>query len=147
MYSYKYPRPAVTSDALVFRINDEKAEVLLIKRGHPPYEEMWACPGGFMDMDETPKEAAIRELHEETSLTDVELFQFQAYGDVNRDPRHRTIAIAYTGFLTNNNVQINGGDDASDARWFDIANLPPLAFDHELIVADAIAFAKTKGWI
>lgn len=147
MYTYKYPRPAVTADALVFRKNVETIEVLLIKRGHPPFEGMWASPGGFMDMDETPKEAAVRELHEETSLKDVELFQFHTYGDVNRDPRHRTIAIAYTGFLTNNNVQINGGDDAYDARWFDITNLPPLAFDHDLIVADSITFAKTKGWI
>jgi 8-oxo-dGTP diphosphatase len=108
---------------------------------------MWACPGGFIDMDETPKEAAIRELKEETSLSDVELFQFHTYGAVNRDPRHRTIAIAYAGFLTNNNARINGGDDAADAQWFNIHNLPALAFDHDLIVADAIAFAKAKAWI
>lgn len=147
MYTYKYPRPAVTTDALVFRKNNEKAEVLLIRRGHPPFEGMWACPGGFIDMDETPKEAAIRELKEETSLSDVDLFQFHTYGDVNRDPRHRTIAIAYAGFLTNNNAQVNGGDDAADAQWFNIQKLPALAFDHDLIVADAIAFAKAKAWI
>ena len=147
MHSYKYPRPAVTADALVFRINAGSAEVLLIKRGHPPFEGMWASPGGFINMDETPEEAAIRELLEETNLSDVELFQFHTYGAVNRDPRHRTIAIAYAGFLKNNNVQINGGDDAADAQWFNIHNLPELAFDHDLIVADAIAFAKAKAWI
>lgn len=87
MYSYKYPRPAVTVDALVFRKNDGNSEVLLIRRGHPPYEGMWASPGGFMDMDETPKEAAVRELHEETSIKDVELVQFHTYGAVNRDPK------------------------------------------------------------
>lgn len=147
MYSYKYPRPAVTVDALVFRKNNGNSEVLLIRRGHPPYEGMWASPGGFMDMDETPKEAAVRELHEETSIKDVELVQFHTYGAVNRDPRHRSIAVAYAGFLKHNNVQINGGDDAADARWFNIQDLPELAFDHDLIVADAIAFAKTKAWI
>ena len=147
MYTYNYPRPAVTVDALGFRKNAGKAEVLLIKRGHSPFEGMWACPGGFMDMEETPEEAAIRELHEETGLRDVDLFQFHTYGAVNRDPRHRTVAIAYAGFLSDNNAEINGGDDASDAQWFSIHNLPALAFDHDLIVADAIAFGKIKSWI
>ena len=147
MYSYKYPRPTVTADALIFRKNNKNVEILLIKRSNPPFEGMWASPGGFMDMDETPEEAAIRELHEETNLSNVELYQFHAYGAVDRDPRHRTIAIAYAGFLTNNNTEINGGDDAADAQWFNIHNLPELAFDHDLIVADAIAFAKAKAWI
>ena len=147
MYTYKYPRPAVTVDALVFRKNAIKAEVLLIQRGHPPFEGMWASPGGFVEMEETPEAAAIRELNEETSLSNVDLFQFHTYGAVNRDPRHRTIAIAYAGFLSDNDVEINGGDDAADARWFNITNLPALAFDHDLIVSDAIAFAKTKAWI
>ena len=147
MYTYKYPRPAVTADALVFRKISGNVEVLLIKRGHPPYEGMWASPGGFVEMEETPEKAAVRELHEETNLSDVELFQFHTYGAVNRDPRHRTIAIAYAGFLTINDAEINGGDDAADAKWFDITKLPALAFDHDLIVADAIAFAKTKAWI
>ena len=147
MYTYKYPRPAVTADALVFRKNSENVEVLLIKRGHPPFEGMWASPGGFIEMEESPEDAAVRELHEETNLNDVELFQFHTYGALNRDPRHRTIAIAYAGFLKNNNTEIKGGDDAADARWFNITNLPALAFDHDLIVSDAIAFAKTKGWI
>lgn len=146
MYTYKYPRPAVTADALVFRNIAGTTEVLLIRRGHPPFEGMWASPGGFIEMEEPPEVAAIRELQEETGLRGVELFQFHTYGDVNRDPRHRTIAIAYAGFLTNNDAEISGGDDAADARWFNINNLPALAFDHNLIVSDAIAYGRNKDW-
>lgn len=146
MYTYKYPRPAVTADALVFRKMNDDIEILLIKRGHDPFVGMWASPGGFIEMEETPEVAAVRELQEETGLRGVELFQFHTYGDVNRDPRHRTIAIAYAGFLTNFNTEIKGGDDAADARWFNINNLPALAFDHNLIVSDAIAYGGNKGW-
>lgn len=146
MYTYEYPRPAVTTDALVFRNNEGNTEVLLIRRGHPPFEGMWASPGGFIEMEETPEKAAGRELQEETGLSKVELFQFHTYGDINRDPRHRTIAIAYAGFLTSNDAEISGGDDASDARWFNINRLPSLAFDHDLIVKDAIEFGREKGW-
>jgi 8-oxo-dGTP diphosphatase len=146
MYTYKYPRPAVTADALVFRKTDGNIEVLLIKRGHDPFVGMWASPGGFIEMEETPETAAVRELQEETGLSGVELLQFHTYGAVDRDPRHRTIAIAYAGFSTNNDAKINGGDDAADARWFNINKLPALAFDHDMIVADAIAFGRSKRW-
>jgi 8-oxo-dGTP diphosphatase len=146
MYTYAYPRPAVTVDAVIFRKTDNSIEVLLIQRGHDPFIGMWACPGGFIDMQETPEDAAIRELEEETGLKDVELFQFHAYGSINRDPRHRTIAIAYAGFLKNNSFEVKGGDDAAEARWFTIGQLPELAFDHDQIVADAIEFAKGKYW-
>jgi len=146
MYSYAYPRPAVTVDAVIFRKSDDNIKVLLIQRGHDPFIGMWACPGGFIDMNETPEDAAIRELEEETGLKEVELFQFHAYGAINRDPRHRTIAIAYAGFLKNNSIEVKGGDDAAEARWFNIHQLPKLAFDHDQIVADAIEFAQRKNW-
>ncbi len=146
MYSYEYPRPAVTVDALVFRVINQSVHILLIQRGHEPFKGMWACPGGFIDMEETPEQAVVRELHEETGLTGIKLFQFHTYGGVHRDPRHRTIAIAYTGLLNDDSSKVQGGDDATDAKWFDIKNLPLLAFDHNLIVDDGIAFAKSKGW-
>lgn len=147
MFTYTYPRPTVTADIVVFRKSRNAAEVLLIKRGHEPFLGMWACPGGFIDMDETPEDAALRELKEETGLSGIEILQFHTYGAVHRDPRHRTIAITYAGILENNNAEVRGGDDASDARWFSIHNIPGLAFDHNQILNDAITFAKEKGWL
>ncbi|MBW6492471.1 MAG: NUDIX hydrolase [Lentimicrobium sp.] len=146
MFTYTYPRPTVTADIVIFRKNGNDVEVLLIKRGHEPFIGMWASPGGFIDMDETPEDAALRELQEETGLSGIGLFQFHTYGAVHRDPRHRTIAIAYAGILENINAQVKSGDDAADAQWFKITNIPELAFDHNLIISDAIAFAKAKTW-
>ncbi len=146
MFSYPYPRPAVTVDALIFRLNQGEPEVLLIKRANEPYKGIWAAPGGFLDIDETPEDAALRELHEETGISGVVLYQYHTYGAVNRDPRHRTISIAYTGVFHNNIKVAKGGDDASEAAWFPIDRLPSLAFDHDEIVAGAIAFCIAKGW-
>lgn len=147
MFTYEYPRPAVTVDALVFRLVNQVAQILLIQRGNEPFKGMWACPGGFIDMEETPEQAVVRELQEETSLTGIKLFQFHTYGGVDRDPRHRTIAIAYAGLLNEGTAKVQSGDDAADARWFDIEHLPSLAFDHNQIINDGIAFAMSKGWL
>jgi len=144
-FTYRYPRPAVTVDALVFRKTVDKIEVLLIQRANEPFEGMWAAPGGFIDMDETPEEAAARELHEETGISGIALSQYHTYGAVHRDPRHRTISIAYAGLLEGAQQAI-GSDDAADAAWFPIDHLPELAFDHQLVVADAIVFGKSKEW-
>ena len=146
MFIYPYPRPAVTVDALVFRTTGKETEVLLIKRGNPPFEGMWAAPGGFINMDETPETAAARELAEETGITGIKLFQYHTYGAVDRDPRHRTISIAYTGMLNDTDQAAAGGDDAAEAAWFPLYKLPPLAFDHSQIIAGAIEFGRDKGW-
>ena len=97
-------------------------------------------------MEETPEEAAVRELYEETGINDVALYQYHTYGEVNRDPRHRTISIAYAGLLAGNTQQAKGGDDAAEAAWFSVEHLPPLAFDHLLVVSDAIQFGRIKNW-
>lgn len=130
-FCYKYPRPAFTVDALIY--NDDK--VLLIQRKNDPFKGEWALPGGFMDMDETPEQAAIRELQEETGLGFKDLIQFKTYGDVDRDPRHRTISTVFYGNYFDAIKQVlKAGDDAKDANWFSINNLPKLAFDHLKII-------------
>ncbi len=141
-YTYKYPRPAVTVDMLIFRKTKENLQLLLIQRDREPFQGFWAIPGGFMDMDETLEEAADRELQEETGLQNIALTQLKAYSAIDRDPRHRTVTVAFVGFLTDNQ-QIKAGDDARNAQWFSVNRLPSLAFDHGQIIADAVAKIHT----
>ena len=135
-YTYKYPRPAVTADCIVIT-KETEPKVLLIQRGNEPYKGCWAFPGGFMDMDETTEQCAIRELEEETELVVSHVQQVGAYSKVDRDPRGRTITVAYLA-LIDSPVPIKGQDDAASAQWFPLSTLPPLAFDHAEIMRDAV---------
>lgn len=136
-YTYKYPRPAVTTDCVVFT-QEEEPKVLLIQRGNEPYKGCWAFPGGFMNMEETAEECAVRELKEETGLTVKQIQQIGAYSKVDRDPRGRTISIAYLA-IVDAPTAVSGMDDAAKAAWFPLSSLPNLAFDHQDIMTDAIA--------
>ena len=142
-YTYKYPRPAVTADCVVMT-KEPQPKVLLIQRGADPYKGCWAFPGGFMNMDETTEECAIRELEEETGLKVSNLHQIGAYSKVDRDPRGRTITVAYLAVVASP-IPVTGQDDAAKAQWFPIDALPPLAFDHEEIMQDAIRTYKTTN--
>ena len=128
-YTYKYPRPAVTADCVVMT-KESVPQVLLIERGAAPFKGCWAFPGGFMNMDETTEQCAIRELEEETGLKLTGLHQIGAYSKVGRDPRGRTITIAYL-VIADHPIAVTGQDDAAKAQWWPINALPPLAFDHE----------------
>ena len=141
-YTYEYPRPAVTTDAVVFLEKGNAFEILLIQRKNEPFKDMWALPGGFVDMDETLEEGVVRELEEETGLKGVKLQQLHTFSTVDRDPRGRTIGTAFWGFTTKENSIVNGGDDASEAIWFSVENLPELAFDHQEIVDMALLEIK-----
>lgn len=137
-FTYDYPRPCVTTDCLVFRKIDSVWSVLLIERGNEPFKGCWALPGGFLEMEEDLDACAARELQEETRLTGIELHQLYAFGAPNRDPRHRTISVAYWG-VDNTERQAIGSDDAVEARWFALDKLPNLAFDHEQILQKALS--------
>lgn len=139
-YCYEYPRPCVTVDIVVFKKTDAGLMVLLILRKNPPFQGEWALPGGFVDMDEMTHEAAVRELKEETGLGNIPIAQFHAFDAIDRDPRARTIAIAYLGFATDDHEEVSGQDDALEAGWFHIENLPKLAFDHKKIIEKALWF-------
>ena len=134
-YTYKYPRPAVTADCVVIT-SEPQPKVLLIQRGAEPFKGCWAFPGGFMNMDETTEECAIRELEEETGLKATALHQIGAYSRVDRDPRGRTITVAYLSII-DAPIAVKGQDDAARAEWFPITELPQLAFDHDDIIKDA----------
>ncbi len=133
-YTYDYPMPAVTTDCILVTKGDNP-KILLIRRKHDPYAGKWALPGGFVEIEEDLPDAARRELEEETGLHDVELWQFRTYGRPGRDPRGRTISVVYYDFV-DEGPRTTAGDDAAEADWFPLDDLPPLAFDHEEIVRD-----------
>ncbi|PLX07417.1 MAG: NUDIX hydrolase [Marinilabiliales bacterium] len=125
-FNYEYPRALNTVDIIVL---DNSNRVLLIKRGNEPYKNMWAFPGGFIEMDEKLVDSAKRELEEETGLQNIDLEQFRTYGDPGRDPRGRNITVVFYGTCSSPS-KIKAGDDASEAKWFNIDKLPEMAFDH-----------------
>lgn len=135
-FCYKYPHPAVTTDCVIFGFDGTRLQVLLVQRGIEPYKGRWAFPGGFLKMDESCEQGALRELQEETGLTGAYIEQFHAFSDPNRDPRERVITVAYYALVKIQQVQ--GGDDADRADWFALDEVPPLAFDHDMILREAL---------
>lgn len=134
-----YWHPAVTTDTVVFGLENASLSLLLIERGGEPFKGAWALPGGFLeDSDASAEAAAGRELYEETHLEGLSLEQLHTFAQAGRDPRGRVISIAFTAVVAKEHYQPRGGDDARQAQWFAIDGLPPLAFDHAAIIAMAI---------
>lgn len=138
-FTYDYPRPSVTVDCIVFLRDEKSLKVLLIQRGNPPFKGQWAFPGGFVDMDEELEDAAVRELYEETGLKLNGLTQMHTFGKIGRDPRGRTISVVFLGFADKKTAEkVKGSDDANDAQWFCVKEVPPLAFDHNEVLKFAV---------
>lgn len=142
LYTYQYPHAAISTDCCVFGYDGSELKVLLIQRREDPFKGQWAFPGGFLRMDETVDECAMRELASETHLQPMYLEQFHVFSAVNRDPRERVVTIAFLAFVPISDVK--GGDDAAKAKWFSVDQMPHLAFDHQLIFQTAREALKEK---
>jgi len=140
----KYDRPSVTVDVVMMSLRQRDLQVLLVKRRSWPYEDMWAIPGGFVNIDESLENAAKRELQEETGVQDVYLEQLYTFGDPGRDPRTRVITVVYFALLDSERLQVRAADDAVDVGWFSVYNLPSLAFDHAKILEYALNRLRGK---
>jgi 8-oxo-dGTP diphosphatase len=140
----KYDKPSVTVDIVVFTILNDSLKILLVKRKEWPFENMYALPGGFVKMNETLDDAAVRELKEETGVKDIYLEQLYSFGDVNRDPRTRVITVSYMALIDGESIKLSAGTDAIDAKWFDVLELPKLGFDHNKIINYAFERLKSK---
>ncbi len=136
-FSYEYPRAAITVDCVVFGLDETDLKVLLIQRKLAPFQHAWALPGGFVRVDETLDQAALRELAEEANVTDIYLEQLYTFGALDRDPRERIVTIAYYALAKLSDHRIRAATDAMGVGWFSLDDLPKLAFDHVEIVTRA----------
>ena len=134
-FRYAYPHPAVSTDVVLFTLRSGQLQVLLIKRGSPPFAGAWALPGGFLDIDEDLESCAARELAEETGIRDLYLEQLYTFGRPDRDPRERVISVTYFALVPSARLAPHAASDAADARWFAFPDLPELGFDHAEIIA------------
>ena len=141
-------RPAkiwVAGDTAAFRLgDDERLEILLVQRANEPFKGMWALPGGFVEEDEDLPDAAARELEEETTLRPAVMDQLGAWGTPGRDPRGRVVSAVYVAVAGARAGEVKGGDDAANAKWQNLEDLPALAFDHEDIVPAALLHLRRR---
>jgi 8-oxo-dGTP diphosphatase len=142
--TYQYARPALTVDCVVFGLSEQTLQVMLIERKLKPFVGTWALPGGFVRVDESVDDAVKRELREETGLGKVYLEQLYTFGQLDRDPRERTVSIAYYALVRPSEHKVYASTDATRAEWFSIEHLPTLAFDHRAIVKQALQRLQTK---
>ena len=143
-HTYEHPRPSVTVDCVVFGFDDADLKLLLVLRKTPPFRGQWALPGGFVRMDESLDQAARRELSEETGLPQLYFEQLFTFGDPGRDPRGRVVSVAYYALLKLSDHRVQAATDAEAVAWFPVAELPKLAFDHELIAETGLRRLKGK---
>tara|TARA_R110002124_G_scaffold60994_1_gene167226 strand:+ start:433 stop:1122 length:690 start_codon:yes stop_codon:yes gene_type:complete len=142
-FSYEYPRAALTVDCVVFGLDEDDLQVLLIQRDLPPFEGDWALPGGFVRLEESLEEAARRELQEETGIENVFLEQLYTIGTVDRDPRERVVTVAYYALVNLSDHRVQAATDARNAAWFAVDDVPALAFDHPEILE--MAHERLRG--
>lgn len=148
--TYKYPRPALTVDCVVFGLEDtdiNTLKILLIRRASPPFEDQWALPGGYVRVEDASLEdAARRELQEEAGVNLGGLFleQLYTFGSKDRDPREWTASVVYYVLVNLDEYSLVAATDASEATWVSLNSLPALAFDHERIISKAVSRLRNK---
>lgn len=142
-FTYEYARPALTTDCVVFGLDDEDLKILLIQRALPPFENEWALPGGFIRVGEDIDTCARRELEEETGLKNIYLEQLVTIGTPDRDPREHVVTVAYFALVNLIEHPPTAATDARNAAWFSFDDLPKLAFDHDQILR--MAHQRLRG--
>lgn len=144
-FTYSYPRPALTADCVVFGLDDNDLKLLLIQRDLDPYAGCWALPGGFAVVGESVEETARRELEEETGLTGVFLEQLYTFSEPSRDPREHVVTVAHYALINLSGHKVAPSSDARNVAWFELNDIPKLAFDHEMILQTA--YERLQGKI
>lgn len=140
-----YEQVAVTVDLVVFTVNDDALNVMLVKRAEEPFADRWSLPGGFLRSSESLEGAALRVLKEKAGVEDVYVEQLYTFGDLARDPRARVITVAYFALIPWKELVSSPSDKVTDLMWASATRLPKLAFDHREIVAYAVQRLRAKA--
>lgn len=145
-FTYEFERPGLTVDGVIYGLDLDEAtlKVVLVERDVEPFEGIWALPGGFVRKGESLEQAALREVREETGITDVFLEQLYTFGNPKRDPRGWVVSVAYYALVAPDQHHLLATTDARRAEWFPINKLPELAFDHKEILETALQRLRGK---
>lgn len=141
----EYEQPAVTVDLVIFTVSAEKLKALLVKRAREPYAGSWSIPGGFLKLGESLDDAAVRVMHEKTGVREVYLEQLYTFGRPERDPRTRVITVTYIALIPWQDLVQPESGKVTDLGWFDVNELPGLAFDHREILIYAVNRLRAKA--
>ena len=140
-----YEQPAVTVDLVIFTVNDDTLQVMLVKRAEEPFADRWSIPGGFLKVSESLEEAALRVLKEKAGVENVYVEQLYTFGDPDRDPRARVITVTYFALIPWKDLIPPPSDKVTDLMWAPVHRLPKLAFDHKMIVEYAVKRLRAKA--
>lgn len=140
-----YEQPAVTVDLVIFTVNDDTLNVMLVKRTEEPFADSWSLPGGFLKVGESLEDAALRVLKEKAGVENVYVEQLYTFGDPDRDPRARVITVTYFALIPWKDLLHPPSDKISDLTWSPVNHLPKLAFDHREIVEYAVRRLRAKA--
>jgi len=143
-YTYDQARPLLTVENIILSYESKQIKALLIQRKHDPFKGEWALPGGPVAIDESLEEAAGRHLRAQSGIEDAYIEQFHTFGAVDRDPRGRSVSVTYYALINSDDMALDPGPEALSAAWFNIYELPELAFDHAEILEFAIHRLKEK---
>jgi ADP-ribose pyrophosphatase YjhB (NUDIX family) len=139
-----YQNPSLAIDLVVFGYQGENLSVLLLNRNEAPFKDKWTLPGGFLQMHETFQDTCARVLLTKLGINTLYTEQLFSFDAIDRDPRGRVISIAYFALVNPARFELVAGRMANDVKWFDVAQLPPLGFDHPLIFRTALGRLRTK---
>jgi 8-oxo-dGTP diphosphatase len=139
-----YQNPSLAVDIVVFGYQQRTLSILLLNRNEAPFKDIWTLPGAFLQMDERLKDTCSRVLKTKLGMDEVYLEQLYSYDEPERDPRGRVISVAHYALINPKNVAIAAGTMANDVKWFDIKQMPELAFDHAAIFTQALQRLRSK---
>jgi 8-oxo-dGTP diphosphatase len=141
---YEYPRPALTTDCVIFGFDGRGLKVLLVQRENPPFKNRWALPGGFVHEKENAGQSAKRVLLEKTGIRNVFIEQLYTFTQPGRDPREWIVSVAYFALVNSHQFKLITGRDIVKAEWFSVNDIPVLAFDHNGILKKALERLRGK---